>query len=156
MIQRLFTGPSSLLVHHSALPKSLLLLFLSCFSFMLNSSQFQNTPAPCSFIFSQLCFYILPFLFTLHTLPFLNSPSILQLELLYFLIFLPSTISPPSPLHLSLYCLHPAIQMKTPLPGVLSHPWFLLAFYQTPGHRKAAIYQGCGVKPRGLKVLRRS
>ena len=65
-------------------------------------------------------------------------------------------LSPPISLPLPLP-LPPRRQLnrwKTQLSSVLSHPCFLLAFYKTPGHHKAAIYHSRGATPRDTKVSR--
>lgn len=137
MIQHLFTVPSSLLVHHSALPQSLPLLLLSCFSFMLNSAP----KTPCSFIFSQISlFSASSFPHFSHSQTIISFSSLLSIHFPFHIHRLScsssstssspspsSPISPLSPFPLPL-CLHPAVQlshrneMKTLLPSVLSHP----------------------------------
>lgn len=61
-----------------------------------------------------------------------------------------SSPSLPSPCYTALQQLN---RWKTQLSSVLSHPCFLLAFYKTPGHRKAAIYHGRGATPRDTKAF---
>lgn len=189
MIQHLFTVPSTLLVHRSALvlffyvesPSAPKLLFPSF------SPNFASISASLSHPFHVN--HLTYSLFSASSFPSFSSyPSLFSNFNLFIYPF--SLYSPPTSLstctvypaaasllshlllhHYWFHLLHHFLclfaltllysspiktQMKTLLPSVLSHPWFLLAFYQTPGHRKATIYHGCGAKPRGSKVLRRS
>lgn len=108
-------------------------LVLSChllYIFLLLRLLFPSFPSFLSFPNSHLLFF-----FTyIHLLPYSSSSTFTIIT--DFTSFATSSPSLPSPYYRALSLK----QMKTL--GVLSHPGFLLALYQTLG-RKAAIYHGC-------------
>lgn len=170
--------PRSLLVHHRALAQSLALRFL--LGFFLSGS-IPLSPQTLFFLHFfpnfHFCFKLNPlmsaasffsassflpldhvshsFLFfpvTLHPPPFYLHPLSCRFPPIItdFTSFATSSPSLPSPCYTALPQLN---RWKTQLSSVLSHPCFLLAFYKTPGHRKAAIYHGRGATPRDTKAF---
>ena len=179
LTRHLFPVPSSLLVHHRALAQSLPLRFpLGVFPFRFNSPQSSNSFFPSFFsqlpfllqvesshvsFFFPLCFLFPSFGSSLSFFPFFSrllsihppfhlhplSPRF-PLIITDFTSFATSSTSLPSPCYTALPQLN---RWKTQLSSVLSHPCFLLAFYKTPGHRKAAIYHGRETTPRDTKAF---